>query len=248
MAMTAALPLRPYTPLRMVLTVCGQCFSDDPDREVDYGTDILQGNLVLQDGSVYLRRLLPARPRRGGEPVRRGLPAVGVPPAVARADPRDHPRHAGQRDADPDGLRQRPRPAPDPALLHPAARRHRALQPELPDLLRGVGHERGPIRPAPPHPAHAGRLDRARGRQDRRADALRRRADGAPRDRRDHPGRRGAQGHPRPAQHQRRSGSPRTTGSSTPCTSCAIGSRSTSSSTASTSRRTSSIAARTCAP
>ena len=27
--MTAALPLRPYTPLRMVLTVCGQCFTDD---------------------------------------------------------------------------------------------------------------------------------------------------------------------------------------------------------------------------
>lgn len=55
--MTAtALPLRPYTPLRMVLTVCGHCFSEDPDREVDYATDILQGNLVLQDGSVYLRR------------------------------------------------------------------------------------------------------------------------------------------------------------------------------------------------
>ena len=40
----------------MVLTVCGHCFSEDPDREVDYATDILQGNLVLQDGSVYLRR------------------------------------------------------------------------------------------------------------------------------------------------------------------------------------------------
>jgi 7,8-dihydro-6-hydroxymethylpterin dimethyltransferase len=54
--MTAALPLRPYTPLRMVLTVCGHCFSENPDREVDYATDILQGNLVLQDGSVWLRR------------------------------------------------------------------------------------------------------------------------------------------------------------------------------------------------
>lgn len=54
--MTAALPLRSYTPLRMVLTVCGRCFSEDPDREVDYATDILQGNLVAQDGSVYLRR------------------------------------------------------------------------------------------------------------------------------------------------------------------------------------------------
>jgi 7,8-dihydro-6-hydroxymethylpterin dimethyltransferase len=54
--MTAALQLRPYTPLRMVLTVCGRCFDEDPDREVDYATDILQGNLVAQDGSVYLRR------------------------------------------------------------------------------------------------------------------------------------------------------------------------------------------------
>ena len=54
--MATALPLRTYTPLRMVLTVCGRCFSDDPDREVDYATDILQGNLVLEDGSVYLRR------------------------------------------------------------------------------------------------------------------------------------------------------------------------------------------------
>jgi 7,8-dihydro-6-hydroxymethylpterin dimethyltransferase len=50
------LPLRPYTPLRMVLTVCGQCFSDDPDREIDYETDVLQGTLVTMDGSVYLRR------------------------------------------------------------------------------------------------------------------------------------------------------------------------------------------------
>ena len=50
------LELRPYTPLRMVLTVCGQCFSEDPDRQVDYATDILQGNLVLMDGKVYLLR------------------------------------------------------------------------------------------------------------------------------------------------------------------------------------------------
>jgi uncharacterized radical SAM superfamily Fe-S cluster-containing enzyme len=53
---TVALPLRSYTPLRMVLTVCGMCFSEDADREVDYATDILQGNLVLQDESVWLRR------------------------------------------------------------------------------------------------------------------------------------------------------------------------------------------------
>ena len=51
------LALRPYLPLRMVLTVCGHCFSDDPDREIDYETDILQGNLVAMDGAVYLRRI-----------------------------------------------------------------------------------------------------------------------------------------------------------------------------------------------
>lgn len=51
------LDLRPYTPLRMVLTVCGHCFSEDPDREIDYETDILQGNLVAMDGAVYLRRV-----------------------------------------------------------------------------------------------------------------------------------------------------------------------------------------------
>jgi uncharacterized radical SAM superfamily Fe-S cluster-containing enzyme len=50
------LPLRPYTPLRMVLTTCGACFAEDPEREIDYATDILQGNLVAQDGRVYLRR------------------------------------------------------------------------------------------------------------------------------------------------------------------------------------------------
>jgi uncharacterized radical SAM superfamily Fe-S cluster-containing enzyme len=55
------LALRPYTPLRMVLTVCGHCFSEDADRELDYETDILQGNLVAMDGGVYLRR----RCRRG---------------------------------------------------------------------------------------------------------------------------------------------------------------------------------------
>lgn len=51
------LALRPYLPLRMVLTVCGRCFSEDPDRDIDYETDILQGNLVAMDGAVYLRRI-----------------------------------------------------------------------------------------------------------------------------------------------------------------------------------------------
>lgn len=40
----------------MVLTVCGHCFSADPDREIDYERDILQGNLVAMDGAVFLRR------------------------------------------------------------------------------------------------------------------------------------------------------------------------------------------------
>jgi uncharacterized radical SAM superfamily Fe-S cluster-containing enzyme len=51
------LPLRPYTPLRMVLTVCGRCFAAEPDRAVEYERDILQGNLILMDGKVYLRRV-----------------------------------------------------------------------------------------------------------------------------------------------------------------------------------------------
>ena len=50
------LALRPYTPLRMVLTVCGHCFGEDPDRAVEYERDILQGNLIAMDGKVYLRR------------------------------------------------------------------------------------------------------------------------------------------------------------------------------------------------
>ena len=191
--------------------------------------------------------VLPARPRRGRQPLRRGPRPVGVPPAVARADARDHRGHAGQRDADPDGLRQRPRPAPDAALLHPAARRHRALQPQLPDLLRGIRHERGPIRPPAAHPAHARRLDRARGRQDRRAHAVRRRADGAPRDRRDHPRPPSSARSPACCSTRTASGSRATTGSSPRSHGCATGSRSTSSSTASSSRRTSTTAARTCA-
>jgi len=32
--------------------VCGRCFSDDPDREIDYETDVLQGKLVAMDGGV----------------------------------------------------------------------------------------------------------------------------------------------------------------------------------------------------
>ncbi len=51
------LPLRAWTPLRMVLTVCGRCFEEDPERDIDYEMDVLQGNLVATDGRVYLRRI-----------------------------------------------------------------------------------------------------------------------------------------------------------------------------------------------
>src|SRR4051812_25297640 len=50
------LPLRPYTPLRMVLCVCGHCFRENPNRDIDYQTDILQGTLILMEGKVYLQR------------------------------------------------------------------------------------------------------------------------------------------------------------------------------------------------
>jgi uncharacterized radical SAM superfamily Fe-S cluster-containing enzyme len=53
--------IRDYTVLRAVQTTCGRCFADDPDRAVDYATDILQGELVERDGRVLLRR----RCRRG---------------------------------------------------------------------------------------------------------------------------------------------------------------------------------------
>src|SRR5213082_3005614 len=49
-------PLRSYTPLRMVLTVCGHCFAEDPDRPLQYERDILQGLLAREEGKVYLRR------------------------------------------------------------------------------------------------------------------------------------------------------------------------------------------------
>ena len=130
------LALRPYTPLRMVLTVCGACFSDDPDRPIDYETDILQGNLIAMDGAVYLRRYC----RRGhGEvtslyeedyalwdylqqwrtPTREIVP--DSPATSVRS--RWATRRTGR--------------SPDPALLRPAPRHHRELQPGVPDLLRG---------------------------------------------------------------------------------------------------------------
>jgi len=52
---------RGYTVLRAVQTTCGRCFTDEPDRPVDYAIDVLQGELVERDGQVLLRR----RCRRG---------------------------------------------------------------------------------------------------------------------------------------------------------------------------------------
>ena len=123
------LPLRPYTPLRMVLTVCGQCFAEEPDRTVEYERDILQGNLVLMDGKVYLRRVC----RRGhGEVVslyeedyalwndlqQWRVPTKQIVPDTSGNDlpiPMGYARRAGR--------------APDATQLHPPARHHRELQP-----------------------------------------------------------------------------------------------------------------------
>ena len=59
--MAVPLTTRPWTVLRSIQTTCGRCFSADPGRAVDYGMDILQGELVERDGQVLLRR----RCRRG---------------------------------------------------------------------------------------------------------------------------------------------------------------------------------------
>jgi uncharacterized radical SAM superfamily Fe-S cluster-containing enzyme len=40
----------------MVLTVCPHCLADEPELELVYERDILQGSLVVMDGAVYLRR------------------------------------------------------------------------------------------------------------------------------------------------------------------------------------------------
>ena len=59
--MAVPLTTRPWTVLRSIQTTCGPCFSADPGRAIDYGMDILQGELVERDGQVLLRR----RCRRG---------------------------------------------------------------------------------------------------------------------------------------------------------------------------------------
>ncbi len=52
---------RPYRLARMVLALCGECLSEDPDLELDYERDVLQGVLAEEDGAIWLRR----RCRRG---------------------------------------------------------------------------------------------------------------------------------------------------------------------------------------
>jgi uncharacterized radical SAM superfamily Fe-S cluster-containing enzyme len=52
---------RPYLLRRMVLSLCGECLHEQPDLVLEYERDVLQGVLVEQDGSIWLRR----RCRRG---------------------------------------------------------------------------------------------------------------------------------------------------------------------------------------
>jgi len=44
-----------------VLALCGECLTENPDLEIEYERDVLQGVLVEQDGAIWLRR----RCRRG---------------------------------------------------------------------------------------------------------------------------------------------------------------------------------------
>ena len=134
------LALRPYMPLRMVLTVCGRCFSEDPDREIDYETDILQGNLVAMDGAVYLRRICRRGHGEVDQPVRGGPRAAGsTSSSGGRRPARSSPTRPAMRAPIPMGYARRPGRPADPALVRAAARHHRELQPRVPDLLRGRG-------------------------------------------------------------------------------------------------------------
>ena len=88
------------------------------------------------DGAVYLRRIC----RRGhGEVVslyEEDVTALGGPPAVADPDPRDHPRPPGNIRPIPMGYLDGLGDLQTQHSLHPPARRHRDLQPRVPDLLR----------------------------------------------------------------------------------------------------------------
>src|SRR5579862_723136 len=56
MTKQASLPVYDYTVLKSVRAVCPRCFSDDPDFDPEYPTDILDGHLVGRAGQVFLRR------------------------------------------------------------------------------------------------------------------------------------------------------------------------------------------------
>ena len=197
------LALRPYLPLRMVLTVCGQCFSEDPDREIDYETDILQGNLVAMDDAVYLRRVC----RRGhGE--------------VMSLYEEDHALwedlqqwRIPTREITPDTVgNTRPIPMGYMDGLGDLQTQHSCIllidvtencNLHCPTCFADSGPGDQPARPAAAHPAVTRRGHRAGGRPGGRPDALRRGADGASPDRRDHRGGHRAEGHSRRPQHER---------------------------------------------
>ena len=168
------LPLNTWTPLRMVLTVCPHCSDDDPGRLLDYEMDILQGNLVAMDGRVYLRRVC----RRGhGEVIGLYEEDGALWEDLQQWRDPHPPGRAGRvrRDTRPipmgylDGLGE----SADAAQLHRHDRRHRDLQPRVPDVLRGErpGNLVGPRPGARGEGADARRRHRPRGWQGRCADA-----------------------------------------------------------------------------
>ena len=176
------LALRPYTPLRMVLTVCGRCFSDDPDREIDYETDILQGNLVAMDGVGLPPPALPARPWRGHVSLYEEDVTVWEDLQQWRIPTREIvPDRAGNT-----------RPIPMGYLdgLGDLQTQHSCVllvdvtetcNLECPTCFAISGPGRRAACAAERGAADARCRDRARGRPDRRADAVGRRADGPPR-------------------------------------------------------------------
>jgi len=50
------LHLHGYTILKSVRAVCPKCFSEAPNFDPEFPTDICDGHLVKRDGRVYLRR------------------------------------------------------------------------------------------------------------------------------------------------------------------------------------------------
>lgn len=50
------LPVYDYTVLKSVRAVCPRCFSENPEFDPEFPTDICDGHLVERNGAVYLRR------------------------------------------------------------------------------------------------------------------------------------------------------------------------------------------------